>query len=192
MDSWLTLIASIVIAGIFLLGLLTFYGDLIDHSNEKLYELLTQESAASFMEIIDHDLRRMGNGLSYPSQTIVSMGSSQITFLADIDNDNTVDTVGYSTSLPSAATSTSNPDDIILYRLINSDSTINTPAGVTNFELHFYDKSKNITADPMAVRMIDVSLTLESLYPADTTYVRALWEKRITPQNFVRITNKDF
>ncbi|MFQ5771796.1 MAG: hypothetical protein ACE5HX_14775 [bacterium] len=193
MDSTLTLIGSIIIGGIFLLGVMSFYGGVIDYSHEKTFELLTQETTASFMEIIDHDFRRIGSGLTRPATAISAIvDTTDITFRGDIDDDGTVETVRYYTSAPSAATSTPNPNDVILYREVDGINTINTPAGVTEFVVKILDEAGNPTTDLMAVRMLDVSLTVESLYPYDNKYATALWEKRITPQNLYRITDTDF
>lgn len=187
MDSTLTLIGSIVISGIFLLGLMAFYGGVVDFSHEKTFELLTQEATASFMEIVDHDFRRIGSGVALPALAITD--TTIITFQGDIDEDGTVEIVEYDTA---AAVSTPNPNDLILYRIVDGDTTIGTPAGVTDFDVSFLDETGNPTTDLMAVRMLHVSLTVESIYPYDNRYTRAVWEKRITPQNLYRITNTDF
>jgi hypothetical protein len=193
MDSTLTLIGSIVIGGLFLLGLMSFYGGVIDFSNEKTFELLAQETTASFMEIIEHDFRRIGRGLPLPATAITAIvDSTDITFLGDVDEDGVVDTVRYYMSEPSAASSTPNPNDVILYRRVNGVNTIDTPAGVTSFVVKIWDGLGNQTGDLMAVRMLDVSITVESLYPYDNRYVAALWQKRIAPQNLYRITNTNF
>ncbi len=187
MDSTLTLIGSIVIGGIFLLGLMAFYGNVIDYSHERTFELLTQETTASFMEIIDHDLRRIGSGVLTPAIAITD--TSLITFQGDVDKDGIVEVVQYDTA---AATSTPNPDDVILYRIVDGDTTIGTAAGVINFEITLRDEGGNQTTDLRAVRIIDVSLTVESLYPYDNRYQRARWEKRIAPHNLYRITNTNY
>ncbi|MFQ5771735.1 MAG: hypothetical protein ACE5HX_14470 [bacterium] len=193
MDSTLTLIGSIVIGSLFLLGLMSFYGGVVDFSHEKTFELLAQETTASFMEIIDHDFRRMGSGLTFPATAITAIvDTTDITFLGDVDEDGAIDIVRYYMSEASAAASTPNPNDVILYRQVNGVNTIDTPAGVTSFVVKILDESGNQTGDLMAVRMLEVAITVESLYPYDGRYVAALWEKRIAPQNLYRITNTNF
>ncbi|MFQ5638772.1 MAG: hypothetical protein ACE5IR_12340 [bacterium] len=190
MSSNLQLVASIVIAGIFLIGILFFYGGVVDYSNEKMFQLHTQETTASLMEIIDHDFRRIGSGLATPSVAILD--TSEITFLGDVDENGAVDTVRYYVSSLSDANSTPNPNDVILYRVVNGFNTIDTPAGVTNFEVTFLDESGLTTNDMMAVRALHVNLRVESLYPYDNNYEIANWEKRITPQNLYRMTLTDY
>jgi hypothetical protein len=193
MDSIISILGSIVIGGIFLLGLNAFYGDVIDYSHTKTFEVLTQEATASFMEIIDHDFRRLGSGLSSPAGAVVSLtDTTDITFLGDIDNDGTVETIRYYTSAPSAASTTTNPNDVILYRVIDGANTIDTPAGVTSFVVRTLDEFGNAITDVMDVRMVDIELEVESVAPYDTSYTKALWEKRFAPQNLFKRTLTDF
>jgi hypothetical protein len=184
MDSILTLVGSIVIGGLFLLGLMAFYGGVMDYSHEKTFELLTQETTASFMEIIDHDFRKIGSGVTFPAFAITD--TAIITFLGDIDEDGAVEVVQYDTA---AANTTQNPNDLILYRIVDGDTTIGTPAGVTGFDVSFLNEAGTPTTDLMEVRMLDIQLTVEGLYPYDNRYTKAVWQKRITPQNLYRITN---
>ncbi|MFQ5864304.1 MAG: hypothetical protein ACE5IW_03650 [bacterium] len=190
MDSHIQLIGSIVIGSVFLLGVMTFYSGVMDFNNEKTFELLTQETTASLMEIIEYDFRRVGSGLTY--QELAILDTSTITFLGDINADGAVDTVRYYTSDVSAAASTPNPNDVILYREVNGLKTIDTPAGVTEFTVDLLDELGNSTTELMAVRMLHVSLTVESRFPYDNRYARAFWEKRIAPQNLYRQTLTDF
>ena len=193
MGSTITLIGSIVIGGIFLLGLTAFYGDVIEYSHTKSFELLTQEATASYMEIIDHDFRRIGSGLPSPAGAITAVtGTTDITFRGDIDGDGDVETVRYYISPTSSASSTLNPNDRILYREVDGVMTIDSPGGVTSFVVRTLDEFGNPTTDLNAVRMLDVELTVESPQPYDTLYTKAFWEKRFAPQNLFRRTLTDF
>ena len=191
MDSYLTLVGSIVIGGIFLLGLLSFHGDMIDQSHQKNFELLAQENAAAMMEIIDHDFTRIGSGLSSPAFAIMSAdtveNTTEITFQADLDEDGVADTVQYLVSTTAAAAATENPNDRILYRIVNGDSTVNTPFGVRRFRLRIKNRQGNNTMDLMAASMIEILLRVESTFAYDGVYGAALWEKRFMPQSLYRI-----
>jgi len=195
MDNYLTLVGSIVIGGIFLMGIMSFYGDFIDRSYQRNMELLAQETTAGLMEIIDHDFTRMGSGVDTPALAIVSVDTNEntslITFLGDIDEDGAVDSVTYSLSSTAAASSTENPNDCILYRIVNGDSTINTPIGVTRFRLRTLDRlgtdANSDNNEEEAISMINILLRVESTYPYDQEYGVALWEKRFMPQNLYRV-----
>lgn len=197
MDSMVTLVGSIVIGGIFLIGLLAFHGDVVDYSHEKMFELLTQETTASLMEIIDHDFRRLGSGWPLSSKAIEALVDiTDITFRADIDRDGVYEIVRYYVSEPAAATSTPNPNDVILYRLVQEPggswvNTIDTPAGVTKFTVELLDEFGAPTNNEREARMLNISLTVQSLYPYDNKYTTALWEKRIAPQNLQRFSDTD-
>lgn len=186
----LQLIGSIVIGGIFLLGIWTFYGDVVDYSNQKLFEELTQESTAEFMEIIEHDFQRIGTGLLYPSDAIID--TVKFTFWADVTEDGTPDSVVYYTSPTDSAASTTNPNDVILYREVNGTKTISSAAGVTDFTVALFDERGFPTTNLRAVRIIDVSLTLQSKSDYDSTYATAIWQKRIVPPNLQRVSLTDY
>ncbi len=190
MGNFLQLIGSIVIGSIFLIGVLNFHGDVVDFSNENLFQLLTQETAASFMEIIEHDFRRIGSGLPKEAQAIID--TVEITFLGDVTEDGIVDTVRYSLSPTSDATATPNPNDVILFRTVNGTATIAERAGVTAFEVELLNQLGAPTTDFRDVRMLHLSLTVESKEPYNERYARAFWEKRITPLNLNRETMTDF
>jgi len=186
MDSNITLIGSIVIGGIFLMSLMSFYGSLTEYSAEKILELLSQETTASFMEIINHDFRKIGGGVASPAIAITDTFS--LTFFADVDEDGAVDEVRYSLSTTALASSTPNPNDRILYRDVNGVQTVDTPAGVTAFTVTLRDQYGNATTELMNTWQIAVSITIESLFEIDGQYPRAVWEYRVTPVNLVRPT----
>ena len=186
----LQLIGSIVIGGLFLLGMITFYGDVTEYSNQKLFEQLTQERTASLMEIIEHDFQRIGTGLLHPSDAIID--TVKLTFWADVTEDGTPDSVVYYTSIPDSASATPNPNDVILYREVNGVRTIDKAEGVTAFNVDYLDVTGTPTTDLRAIRMLDVSLTMQSTSAYDTTYATALWTKRIVPANLNRISNINY
>ncbi len=194
MDSHLQLLGSIVIGGIFLLGLLTFHGGVMAYFHRSGFELVTQETMSSLTEVVEHDFRHMGGGLVTPALAIVAYDTTDITFLGDIDVDGDVDTVRYYVSAPSAAAAaaTPNPNDIILFRIVNGGETIGDPAGVTDFRVDLLDERGDPTDDRWAVRSLRLRLRFESLYPYDGQYVPVFWERRITPMNLYRPTLTDF
>ncbi|NIV97466.1 hypothetical protein GWN42_32905 [candidate division KSB1 bacterium] len=187
MDSTLSLTGSVVIGGIFLLGLMRFYGGVIDYKHEKNFQLLAQETTASYMEIIEQDFRKIGSGTTSPAIAIT--GNNLITFWGDVNGDGVADEVQYSLSDSSAASSTPNPNDRILYRDVNGARTLDTPGGVTDFSVTLLDELGDPTTELMNVSQIQLSITVESIYPYDGQYVTAIWQERIIPLNLVRINS---
>lgn len=173
-----------------MISLMSFYGSLTEYSSEKTLELLSQETTASFMEIINHDFRKIGGGV--PSPAVAITGTSSITFFADVDEDGAVDEVQYSLSNPAAASSTPNPNDRILFRTVNGMQTINTAAGVTAFTVELLDQYGNSTTEMMNAWQIAVSITVESPFEIDGQYPKSVWEYRIAPTNLVRPTLEDY
>ncbi len=186
----LQLIGSIVIGSLLLLGMITFYGDVTEYSNKKLFEELTQERTASLMEIIEYDFQRIGSGMNYPSEAIID--TAKFTFWADVNKDGTPDSVVYYTSISDSASATPNPNDVILYREVNGVRTIDAAEGVTGFTVDFLDVTGVHTTDLKTIRMLDVSLTMQSTSAYDTTYATAIWTKRIVPANLNRMTNINY
>jgi hypothetical protein len=175
-----------MIGSLLLLRIVTYHGDVVDHSNEEMFELLTQESMVSYIEIIEYDFNRIGSGVSPGQPAILSMDSVSISFRADVEGGMAAETVSYSLSDSTAAAGTENPGDVILYRTVNGAPTIDSPGGITDMVLRYYDVAGNQTGNPRDVRSIGVELTLESVHEYNGRYARAVWEKRITPENLLK------
>ncbi len=196
MSSNIALIGSIVVGGIFLLSVMNFYSDLVDHSIEKGVELRTQQTTANLVDILEYDFKRMGSGLATAASAITSNpDTSDITFFADLDTDGTAETVRYYLGGP--ATFTENPNDSLLFREVNGTQTIKL-AGVRRFSIKLRDMTSAITNTLSDVSMIEMFIEVESTYSykklnyANDLYAKAAWRKLITPQNMVRQSNMTF
>jgi len=196
MNSHIALIGSIVIGGLFLLGVMNFYGGMVDHSTEKGIELRTQQTAANLVDIMEYDFRRMGSGMPTPSIAIESYtDSTDITFNADLDGDGQAESVRY--YIEGAAGSTENPNDFILCKTINGTETLRI-AGVRQFGIKLRDMASSLTTNPANVSMVQIYLLMESTYSyrkdgfSDDLYARSLWRKLITPKSMIRQTSMDF
>ena len=194
MDSNLTLIASVTIAGIFLVGVVTYHGKVVEYSQEETFELLTQESMVAYIDVIEYDFNRIGSGVLPGTVAITAIDTSGITFRGDVQGaypDKTPETVTYSISNKSAASSTANPNDVILYRTVNGVHTIDSPGGITQLYLRYYDVTGNQTAVLRDIRSIGIRMIIESVHEYNGRYARAVWEKRITPANLAKASIYD-
>lgn len=197
MASMMALIGSIVIGGIFLLGLMNYYNDVTVRQQEQVSELLTQEAMATFAEILEFDFNKMGSGLNSPSGAVVSLvaGNTDITFRADVDDDGEAETIRYYTANTAESAATENPNDVTLYRLVDGTTTIAATLGVISCTFTLRDMAQNVTTDFSQVACIEIDLTVESMnkmpkkYTTTAEFSRALWHPRITPPNMIRITN---
>jgi hypothetical protein len=191
MGSWIALIGSIVIGGLILLSFQGFTNDV----NREMY-LDTLDNVAynnldNLKRIIEYDFSRIGFGINDPQQTLLTtITATDVTFKLDSDSNGTVETLRYylSTTTDAAAAATANPNDKVLYRAINNGTPINVSAGLSNFQIQYYDADGNATASSAAVRTLVVSLTLESDYGSfatDQEYPKLVWQQRFTPPSLV-------
>lgn len=182
MDNQITLIGSIVIGALLMIAMLSFQAELKEHSYNKTTDLIVQDRAIRLIEQLEEDLRQIGSGVNYDALAVYDL--HKISYYVDIGHDGIVDTVHYELSDTSAANFTKNPNDKILYRWSNSDPIINSPLGVTHFELKYYDAMGDTTSNMTQIKTVELSIQLEGFEPGKFgKYPSYYWRKRITPMN---------
>jgi len=197
MGSYLNLIGSFIIGGLFLLTINRYQSSFNQNSNEKLLEVITIQKSSAIIKLIEHDFNRMGFGIptdvEHPNvQAIKEAGSDYIHFYSDIDADGTVDVVKYYLSDANAADGTDNPQDKILYRLVNAEPEADAALGVTQFQLRYFKSDGNEVTDLTdsfqlaQVRTFEISLMVESTIGYDDQYSSFYWQTKITPPNIAR------
>ena len=186
----LDLIGSFIIAGTLLLAVLNLNASLVDSSYQNTLDLIAQQNLSALGKLIRYDFCKIGFGVS--TTAILLADSTQITFQTDIDRDGDVDTLRYYISEPTAAASTLNPEDRLLYRVVNSEPAEGDAWGVTEFELRYLDASGSETGDPGSIRAIEVALILQGVYPygkiivegvEKNRYSQVTWETTFWPRN---------
>jgi len=187
MDSYLSLIGSIVIGGLLLFRVLNFQADVRQHSFEYSNSLIVQQSAMSVIELLEQDFRQIGYGYNFPALSVFALDS--ITFIADLFDDGVLDTVNYRLGDVSETPGTTNPRDKIFYRWSNSDPQIDAALGVTNFQLVFFDAAGDTTVNQTEIRTIEITLEFESTEPYfdkltnTAKYASYYWREKITPMS---------
>jgi hypothetical protein len=181
MSTLIDVLGSVVIAGVVILAVITLTSNTTSTMYEKSSESTTLSNLASIVEVFDFDLQKVGYGAQPP--IILRADSNAIEFRADVDRNGIVDTVKYSLGGTSGLSGTTNPNDRILYRQLNTGPKVGSSLGVINFSIVYYDKSGAVTNDPASVRSFLVKLRVQSTYPIDSTYADAYWEKRYFPVN---------
>lgn len=186
MPTMLDIIGSFIIGGMVLVAVITLNIDISNNAARMTYDLVVQENMVELTREVEYDFYKIGYRV--PSDTaITSADSTDITFLADIDDDGTVESVRYYLGSPDELTSTPNTEDRLLYRVVNSETPKSSNMGVTAFGLKYYDESGNETSDLGDIQAIKVSLDVESPFPySDTTFVAYAgqhWEEYIVPMN---------
>jgi len=163
-----------------------FHANLNETTQEKVLDSITIQNSASIARLIEFDFNRMGLGVSTNENSIIQADSNGIAFLSDIDENGAVDTVRYFLSDTTIASSTENPSDRILYRLINSQTPTDAAMGVTKFHIRYFDWLGYETTDMAQVKTFEIQLTVESIAPYNNRYSRYFWQTRITPPNLER------
>lgn len=186
MTSHLNLIGSIIIGGLLFLMINRFNSSVNQNSQEQLLNSVTAENSTSITRLIEFDFNRMGLRVATTSNSVIQADSNRITFLSDIDDNGVVDTVRYFVSDTSLVTSTLNPNDRILYRLVNNQEQTDAAMGVTRFHIRYLDSLGYSTVDLSQIRTFVITIRVESTVPYDDKYSSFYWQTRISPPNMER------
>ena len=186
MSSHLNLIGSIIIGGLLFLTINRFGSTMNQNSTEKVLDSITIQNASSISQLIEFDFNRMGLGVPQNTLALVQADTNSISFLSDIDKNGVIDTVHYVLSDINAASSTENPRDMILYRLLNNQSQQDAALGVTEFKLRYFNSIGNETTDMTQITTFEITLTVESIAPSNNRYSTFYWQTMISPPNLLR------
>jgi hypothetical protein len=154
----LDILGSTIIGGVLLLTLFQMNDNAAKNTYNFSGELTLQENLVATIEVLEYDFRKIGYCedpamLPNPEQdAILYADTSSITFLTDImippyDNprgDGALDIIQYYLGPSSELPTTPNPNDRILYRIVNGDTT-GVNLGVTYFRIRYYKDSLTAT-----------------------------------------------
>lgn len=180
--------ADIQMAGSFLIGslvlltILSMNAEILETSSLNSLGKMAQENMTEIASIIDYDFKKIGYLVDRDSTAILGVTDSSISFLADIDQDGVIDTVSYRVGSTSEPTATDNPNDRYLYRKVNS-TEYDVALGITAWELSYYTEGLTVTTNPDDIRMIQISLSVGTMFGFDEKYGRASWTNQIVPKN---------
>ena len=189
----LDIMGSIIIGGIMMI--ITWR--LSDAATEKTYnysgELSLQQSLTTIAQIIETDFRKVGfcadwNKFPDPTKAIVYGDASSIIFLADIDLDTEMDSIRYYIGPTSELSSTPNPRDRLLYRVVNNEPAVSSNLGVTLFGLVYLDALGDTLPPPVtapgSIASLEINLAVENVAAYDTAYTSAFWRQiRLVARN---------
>ena len=144
-------------------------------------ELQMQQNAKTLAEIVNHDLRKIG--YEYEDVPFIAADSQFISFYSDIDRDGTMDSVTYVLSEPSEASTTKNPNDRILKRVVNNDTLSGPSLGLTKIKFSYLDQIASPTTVLSDIRYVKAELWVESIEPVGDNYIFTYWEMTINPRN---------
>jgi hypothetical protein len=177
----LDLVGSVIIAGLLLLMM---FNANTYQSNTRFAsdsELQMQQNAKTLADIISYDLRKIG----YDCKTnpFLVADSERVSYYADMNRDGTQDVVTYYVSDTTYASSTTNPEDRVLIRIVNSDTIAGPSLGLTKVKFSYYNDVGTPTSDFNEIRFVKAELWVESVEPVDKEYLFTYWELTISPRN---------
>jgi hypothetical protein len=157
----LDLIASTMVFGSLLLMALRINVGNAENYQAFRSDLVVQENLVAISVLLEHDFRRIGycadpRKMPDPPDAIIYADTSKITYVTDIPTDvigtsgwlgdGVLDTVSYyvGSTTSSEALVTPNPNDRLLYRVVNQETAIGTNLGVTTFNMQFYNTTKDL------------------------------------------------
>ncbi len=180
------ILGSVIVGGMLLLILFR----LNDAATENTYnyggELIVQQNLVEVVQLLEYDFRKIGyckdwEQIPDPSKSIIMADSNAISFLTDYNSDGVVDTMHYYLGPDSSLTSTPNPNDRILYRVVNNNPEAGANLGVTEFNLQYYDALGNPISFPISVPSqiytMQINIKVESTVAYDEKYSSVFWRQ---------------
>lgn len=156
----------------------TFAGD---NNFEAQQEELLIRNFMTTQEILEFHLKKIGYRTG--NNSIIEADSSRIKFACDDDQDGQLDVLEIKTK--SYSSNTSNPNDFGLVFLKNDVEELITPSGVTKFKLEYFDVNGNSTNEKIFIKMIKVTLRMESEIEVNGHYLFFENQFFIKPRNLV-------
>lgn len=201
----LDILGSTVVGGFLLIILLNMNQSAIQNNYDFGGERIVQQNLVEVIQLIEYDFRKIGytasrTNLIPQSTAIIHADSSSITFQTDLPvkttpvsdqqyGDGVIDTVKYYLGPTSELTATPNPNDRILYRVVNHDAAKGASLGVTRFKLTYYDVFGNQlgtatnplpSVAPFGIVSIKIDVAVENPYAYANNYTydkRAMWRQ---------------
>lgn len=187
------LMGSIVIGGFLLLSIVQLFSDATTSSYLYNDDVIVEGNLVEVGQLLEHDFRKIGfcsnpDNFTNPSKAIIFADSNRIRFLSDMNRDGNMDTVKYYLGTTTELSSTPNPRDRKLYRVINGETPGGANLGVTSFSLRYYNSLGQLLTFPIStpseIRSIEVAISVESVASMDQQYRKAYWRQiRLAARN---------
>ena len=193
----LDIIGSVIIGGMLLLILFRLSDSATENAFNYTGELTSQQNLSTVVQILEHDFRKIGYCADWqkipdPSKSIVEADSNKIKFISDLlpdgNPDGNIDTVTYYLGPTSELASTPNPNDRLLYRVINGISDGGVNLGITEFKLIYFDALGDTIPFPIAVpgaiTSMEINIAVENTSGYDNKYSSVFWRQiRLAARN---------
>lgn len=187
------ILGSTIVGGMLFLILLQINDSSVKNTYNYGGELIVQQSLVEVVQLLEHDFRKIGfcknwENIPDPSKAIIAADSTSITFLTDVDSDEIVDTLSYYLGSADSLTATPNPNDRLLYRVVNSQIPGGANLGVTRFRLKYFNTLGEELAFPVsvpgAIYTMQIDIKVESTVAYDNEYSTVFWRQiRLAARN---------
>ncbi len=175
------IVGSFVTAGILLVSLLSLRLSLFQNATQSTLSLMCMQNVETISEIVEHDFTKIGYGTS--TNVITTADSNRVTFLSDINDDGTLNTVTWHFDPDVPIPATSNPDDRALRRILDGDVN-DIHLTVTSFSLDYLTARSTATTNPDSIRQLRVTVICQTPEAYRGRYAQSSWEKTFIPINF--------
>ena len=190
------ILGSTVVGGLLLLILLRLNDASVENTFTYGGELTVQENLKEVVELLEYDFRKIGYCANWqkipdPSKAIIAADSHSIAFQTDVDSDGDVDTMRYFTGPTSELTATPNPNDRLLYRVVNGATPRGSNLGITQFDMLYFNALGDTIAFPISVPgeiyTMQINITVENTAAYGDNYSKdrsAFWRQiRLAARN---------
>ena len=174
MNETLDIVGSSIIGGFILIMLIGVTLNYSSKNQETKLSEISQYSMASVGGIVSNDFDKLGYRVS--GNKILSITSNSISFLGDINNDGTADTIIYSTVQQN--------NTLNLKRYVGNSKSSFWIFPIQSLSINGIDSSGNSTFTINNIKGISVSIVLSQQTISNSqTNVGAFWERTFYPKN---------
>jgi hypothetical protein len=203
------LIASTFVFGALLLNVFQLTYGTSENIQDFRGDLIVQQNLVAVTSLLEYDFRKIGYCKDYSKIPVATWAiryadTSKIVFWTDIatggppyEGDGSLDSLSYYIGPVSELADTPNPNDRLLYRVINNATPVGVGMGVTIFNLQYYDAFHNKlatpVADPREIQSLQITVQVEhpikftkyyNSAASDSLYQSASWRQiRLVARN---------
>lgn len=149
----INLSGSFIVGGIVLLSLLYIHFRVVDFNRSQIINEFTESTMTNMADVLDYDFNKIGYRVS-TNPKISSINNSSIAFLADLDNNGSVDSVKYFTRVTNGIQ--------YLVRRTTIGSVKESQVVINNFAMQGYDSLNNSTFTVSSIKSIDVQVVIDN------------------------------
>jgi len=184
---------STIIGSVLFLILLRLNDASVENTYKNGGELIVQQNLVEVVQLIEYDFRKIGycsdwTKIPDPSSAIIEADSTSIKFLTDVDSDDEVDTLHYFLGTKSELSETPNPNDRLLYRILNNAEHRGSNLGITQFNLLYFNAIGDTIDFPILIPgeiyTMQINVTVENTTGYNNQYTMAFWRQiRLAARN---------